>query len=454
MWKCPGKWRTASGSTSFRDCRPLLALSLATVLFACASHGPLYPPRVTLVNPASFQSVETSSAYKNAYKAYEKGDQRHSRMDFQKALKKHPSSYPSLLGIAYTYLAEGNMDFAERYVHKALEYQPDYAQAHYALAFILESKQDYEGALAELNRLNELRPDYPGLEQNRNILRLKSVELHLSEARSLAATDPEAALEHYNKAREMAPEVSQIPMEMAQVLISHNRCADAIPYLQEVLRTTPGDPEAQMKLADCLSEEGQYTDALGLYETLADANPTDEVRQKVEDTRKIIAFGKMPEEYQQIAHAEQINRAQLAALLVTELPFLQKYRMTSSEIMVDIINHWAKTYIQKVVDLGIMDVFPNRTFEPQQPITRLELAKAAYRLVQILETGEGKQFAPPPENLIIPDVFSTNVNYQLVSTAISAGVLSLDADGRFHPYRPVSGAEVLSMVNRLKTLSE
>lgn len=438
----------------FRNQRLLRICLIAVVIVSCAERSVLSPPKTDLVDPTKFLKTEPAPAYSDGYSAYRAGDQRQARIAFQKALKKNPRYYPAFLGIAYTYIAEGNADFAERYVRRALDAEPDYVQAHFALASILEGRQDYEGALAELGTVQGLRPDYPGAEQNRNILRLKSVETHLSEARKLASSDPEKALEHYAKAREMAPEVNQIPMEMAQLLAQQSRCAEAIPYLQDALKESPSDAEVQLQLADCLVDQQQYEEALPLYEAVAESKPGDEIRAKLESTRKIIAFHKMPDEYQQIPHAEQVNRAQLAALLVTELPFLQKYNVAGSEIMVDILNHWAKNYIQRVVDLSIMEVFPNRTFEPQQPITRLELAKAASRLVQILSTSEEKQIPVAAENMEIPDISSTNINYPLVSTALSAGVLSLDADGRFHPGRSVSGAEVQSMVNRLKTLSE
>jgi tetratricopeptide (TPR) repeat protein len=442
---------TAFGNMPFLKAGVLLAI---LALLSCAERVALAPPRMQLVNPASFQKLPNVSAYSEAYKNYEKGDQRRARSEYQKVLKKNPGHYPSLLGIGYTYLAEGNLDFAERYARKALAVQEEYAQGHYALAHILETRQDYEGALVELTRVRDLRPDYPGVEQNRNILRLKLVEEHLTQARSLAASDPDAALMHFAKAHDMAPEVPQILLEMAGIQLNRGRCEEAIQYLREVLQEIPDDPEAKMKLADCLAEKREYEEALGLYQDLAASNPGSALDEKIKDLQKTIAFLKMPVEYQEISRAEQVNRAQLAALLVTELPFLQKYQLMNSEIMVDILNHWARSYMQKVVDLGIMEVYPNRTFEPRQPISRLELANAANRVLQILSTSEGKQIPQVAENIQIPDLSLTSVNYPVVFATISAGVLSLDADGRFHPGRPVSGAEVMSMVNRLKNLSE
>lgn len=431
----------------------LCLLCLGFSLLSCAENKIITPPKLKLINPASFEHQEALEPYSKGLSKYEEGDQRQARSEFQRALKKNPRHYPSLLGIAYTYMAEGNLDFAERYAQRALDLQPDYAQAHQLLALIFESRQDYEGALAQLNQVRNLRSDYPGVEQNQNILRLKLVENHLTQARSLADSDPAKALEHFSQARELAPEIPQVLVEMAQLLLNHGNCDEAVPYLREALQQLPGDAEIQVKLADCLAGDEQYEEALQLYQAAMEASPSEELHDKIENVNKKMAFLKMPEEYQEISRSEQVNRGQLAALLVTELPFLQKYNVAGSEIMVDILNHWARSYIQKTVDLGILEAFPNRTFEPYQAISKLDLARAVSRLLQILSTEE-KQIPVSAENIDIPDVSSTNVNYPAVSAALSAGVLSLDADGRFHPNRPVSGAEVLSMVNRLKTLAE
>ena len=237
---------------------------VAILLSSCAEHRIITPPKLKLVNPASFEHLQPLESYAKGYSKYEEGDQRQARSEFQRTLKKDPHHYPSLLGIAYTYMAEGNLDYAERYAKRALDVQPDYAQAHQALALILESRQDYEGALAELSHLRELRPDYPGVEQNQNILRLKLVENHLTEARALTSSDPEKALEHFSRARELAPEIPQILVEIAQVVSNHGTCEEAVPYLREALQEVPADAEIQIKLADCLEDEEQYDEALQL----------------------------------------------------------------------------------------------------------------------------------------------------------------------------------------------
>ena len=72
-----------------------------------------------------------------------------------------------------------------------------------------------------------------------------------------------------------------------------------------------------------------------------------------------------------------------------------------------------------------------------------------------METNEGKKIQSiENEDMIIPDVPVGSIYYVMVMKTISAGVITLDADGRFHLNRPVSGAEAQSVINRLQVLSE
>src|SRR5262249_53205139 len=146
-------------------------------------------------------------------------------------IKNVPDFYPAYLAIGYTYLAEENADSAETWIKKSLEIAPNYAQAHYALYSVYEMRQQYDDALAELDQTAAFKPDYPGLAQTRNILRLKNTEMHLTEGRKLVAQNPEEALRHFKMVEKLAPEMEDVKVEIAQIYLQQNNCAEAIPYL-------------------------------------------------------------------------------------------------------------------------------------------------------------------------------------------------------------------------------
>jgi tetratricopeptide (TPR) repeat protein len=235
--------------------------------------------------------------------------------------------------------------------------------------------------------------------------------------------------------------------------LRENNCTEAVAYLKIAVERNPENSDAKEQLAQCLVELEEHQQALNLYEELLAAEPDNpRIKKQIETLKKTIYVRNLPSEYQAIPRTDQITRSQFASYLMLHLEFLQSYRTSESKIIVDSIHHWAQSYIQQTVNLGLIDLFPNRTFQPNLPITRLELAKAASRVLEILQSTGSKSI--PSGEVVVPDVSSGNVYYPIVAKSISAGVLSLDADGRFHGSRPVSGAEIISTVNRLKSLAE
>jgi tetratricopeptide (TPR) repeat protein len=424
-------------------------------LYGCAKPpSPRVAPTAGLPDPLRNTNLSPDPRYQQAYQEYLQGNQKKAREKLFEITENSPDYYPAYLVLTYSYLAEQNLEYAESYVRKSLEVNQDYAQAHFVLSNILESRQKYTEAMHELEEVMRIDPAYPSLAQAQNILKLKATEYYLNTGRELADKNPEEALKYLKAAHDMAPEVSEIPAEIAEIYLKQKNCQEAANYLRIAIEISPEDTTVRRQLADCLVELEDYQQARVLYEQLAAEMPGDpEIRKKLEDVKKRIFIGNLPADYQSIPYTSEITRAQLAAYLIVNLESLQKYRAENQQIVVDIIHHWAQSYIQKVVSLGIMDIYPNRTFQPNQPITKLELAKAVSRILEIIELSGHKKF-PENSQVVIPDIPVTHLYYRLVARPLSANVLSLDSDGRFHASRRVSGGEATSVVNRLKALME
>jgi tetratricopeptide (TPR) repeat protein len=458
MWKFRKNWPKESGNIPIlkpRIYRIFLSLLFfaALSITACVEKVALHPPTTPLESPLASVNAPAEKSFQKGYLEYQKGNQKKARLIFQKILKDWPDYYPAYLAIGYTYLADENLDQAEQLIRKSLELAPEYVQAHFALAHLLEMKQDYDGAVAELIEVAKLDPTYPNIQQTQNILKLKSTELHLNQAKALAESNPEEALRNLQSAQAIAPEIPEIALQIASILIRQGNCDDAVPFLEQALQSSPNNLDIQKKLAGCMESLENYERALTLYQSIfAEEPPGPEGRNKIETLQKLIAIQRLPEEFQSIPRADQITRGQLAALIIVNLEFLSRYKSLNSSIIVDTFDYWGKNFVQKTVDLGIMDIYPNRTFQPNLPISKLELAKAASRLLEILETNEGINV--PKTEIEIPDVSPKNVYYPMIDQALSAGLLSLDADSNFHPARHVSGAEAISMVNRLQLIEE
>jgi tetratricopeptide (TPR) repeat protein len=432
----------------------LFVLIVSLLFWSCAPTIILNPPKTPLRNPALDTSLPTNSDFNEGYAAYGKGDQEKARQEFKNVLRKNPEHYAAYLAIGYTYIAENDLEHAERYVRTALDKNPDYVQGHYTLAFLLEQKLQYEEAISHWEEIKRVKPDYPEIDQAEKILRLKATEQLMTQAKEVSSSNPDEAIHLYEKAQTIAPEVLQIPFEIAIIQFRKGFCNDALKNLEKSGETVPDDPEIQYAYGECLSESQEYEKALAAYRKAQQLKPDPNTEERIADTQKILSFNAMPEEYRNIGQTSEINRAQFAALIFTNLKFLGKYGTSNSVIIVDVFDHWAKTYIQKAVDTGMMEVFPNRTFQPSRWISKIELARAAARILEILETNEGKKIPVAQNDLSIEDVPDGNIYHAMVMKTLTAGVLSLDTDGRFHLNRAVSGAEAQSVVNRLKVLSE
>lgn len=438
------------------DIRSLWLLGLILLLLSgCAGqHEVAHPPANTMESPLSYLTARPNKDFQQAYSDYQRGEQAKARAGFQKILKKAPDYFPANLGIGYTYLAESNFDLAEKYIQKALDKAAGYPQAYFAMSQVYESRQDYDQALASLNQVMAIAADYPGLQQSRDIMKLKATEMHLSRGRALSDSDPEEAVRNFELARQLAPEIPEIPLEIGRVYIKENQCEQALPFLQEADTTMDSNVEVKSDLFNCYADLQKYDEAMQVYEALALIKPGDaDMQKRVQSIRRILALRKLPEEYQMIPTTDRVTRSQLAAYLVLNLEFLKKYNSgMPSSIIVDTLDNWAKSEIQKVVDLGIMDIFPNRTFQASAAITKLELAKAASRILEILEADH--RVNVEPSDTIIPDLARSNIYYPMVAHTLGAGVISLDNDGKFNVNRPVAGAELISMVNRFQALME
>ena len=453
MWKFRRNWLKNCVITRIPDV--FLILLTALVFYSCAARpSQRVPPRTDLGDPLRGTGLTATQDFQKAYTSYEQGDQERARGRYFNITKKAPDFYPAYLGIAYTYLAEDNVELAESYIGKALDVNPDYAQAHFVLANLLEVRHNYVAALERLNEVARIDPKFPDLAQAQNVLKLKVTEQYIERGRQLAETDPFEALNYLKAAHDMAPEVAQIPVEIADILIEQDNCQEAVGYLKIAREKNPDDPQVKLNLAECLFNLHEYEQAKNIYEELALEMPNHpSVQDSLEEIRKRLFIKNLPMEYQNIPRSSEITRAQLAAYLVINVESLQKYRTDNQQIVVDIIQHWAQSYIQKVVSLGIMDVFPNRTFQPNQAVTKLELAKAASRIIEIIEMSGGKKF-PADGELVIPDIPPGHMHFGIVAKPVASRIISLDADGRFHSNRRVAGAEAMSVVNQLKALTE
>ena len=111
------------------------------------------------------------------------------------------------------------------------------------------------------------------------------------------------------------------------------------------------------------------------------------------------------------------------------------------------IGAWAKDYVNKVVNAGLMVGDGLGNFNPQKFITRAEMASIVYRGFK-----NNSIFKSKPTNVATPfkDVSKTSWYYEAVEACRKAGVIHGDENGNFNPNGLILRQDAVLMIMRAK----
>jgi hypothetical protein len=100
-----------------------------------------------------------------------------------------------------------------------------------------------------------------------------------------------------------------------------------------------------------------------------------------------------------------------------------------------------------------MDPFANHTFQPRTRLLRVDLATAVSRLLPLVASGRPELQRWTKERPKIADVSPGHLSYPAVALAVASGTMPLVEGDRFVVARPVTGAEAIEVVDRLRALA-
>jgi hypothetical protein len=146
----------------------------------------------------------------------------------------------------------------------------------------------------------------------------------------------------------------------------------------------------------------------------------------------------LPDELTPLSEVKVLSRGGLAFLMMMELP-IDFFPLEPKEtIVVDISDHWARKEILSAVRLGLMSVFPNHRFDPDQSVTRGEAAQIFYAML----TRQGIAAAvPSPAGETPTDLPEGHLLLPAVRYVLALGIMRLDSSGRFSVSDPLTGPE-------------
>jgi len=429
---------------------PARALALALALFAAASCAPPAAPRRPAGEDYVFPSAEKgelkpaeAQQVERAWKQVLAGDPAGGRA-FQKLLDRQPGLVPAATGLAFARLRAGRAAEAGRGFETVLERRPQYLPALVGAGSAALRQGDAERALPYYRRAQAVAPSDPIVRRRLPELKLQVTEKRVAQARAaIEAGDTDRAAEEYRQALLAAPEVGGLRLELANLLVSKG---DA-PGASAVLEQDPvEDRQVLVRLGEILMGLQDYSRALEVYRRLLQRDPRDEeALRRSREAREAQDLMLRPEEYRQIAAAPRVSRADLAALVAVKVTALRRVGEREPKVAIDISGSWARDQITDTLALDILDVYPNHTFQPGAAVRRGDLARALARVLDLLRWPRAA--APSPS-----DMSPSNLYYERVQRVLGAGLMDLQPNGAFEPWRPVTGPEAVEAVEALVRL--
>lgn len=438
-------------------------LGMTVLSAACASvppapvvTAPRYPSLPTPTVPDSLgASSELRERQDVAWRRLQAGDLRGAIRDFNQLLERAPAFYPATTGRGFARLASGDFDEARDDFASAVRENDAYLPAWQGLAEAQIEVGDEVEAIDSLDRIVALDPSQAERLRSRiELLRFRQVQALIEAGRrARAANRLDEARTSFERALRLSPESSILHRELAGIERDRGQLDAAEAQARQAVELDAADADAHALLGSVLEAQGRLADASAAYAEAASIQPRDEWRERSVDLRNRARLAALPDELGSISTAPTVTRAHVAALIGVRLErLLAAAPRRAAGVATDVRGHWAAGWILPVTQAGIMEIFPNHTFQPGATVRRGDLARVVQELVTLAASGRPDEVtrwaAARPRFADLP---ASNLYYRPAALAVSAGAMRAP-DERFRPTEPVTGSELLAAVSRIEQL--
>jgi tetratricopeptide (TPR) repeat protein len=442
-----------------------LAVSLASVA-ACGPKKLEPPPTVAaakfpdFIFPAVPANVGTPAAQERHQAGWlwlQAGDFKSAERNFEAALKLSPNFYPAEAGLGYVGLAKKDQNEAATHFDRAIVGNPRYVPALVGRGEALLALGDRDMALKSFEAAVVADPNLNDLRSRIEVLRVRGVQDDVAAARKAAEGNHyDDARRAYDRAIAASPESPFLYRELADVMRREGNFDGALEKAEKAAELDPADARAQILIGEIHEARKDQRSALAAYEAALALDKNDTIARKVESLRDALAIAAMPSEFQEIESSANVSREQLAALVGVRLDNLFKRAQRQNAVVItDTRTSWAGPWIQTVTRAGVMEVYPNHTFQPSAVVRRGDLAETASRVLSLI-AAEKPALATTWRNAKrqFADVPAAHLGYPAAALTVEAGVMQPLPDGSFNLARPVTGAEAVAAVKRLEELAD
>ena len=442
-----------------------IAIAVAAIAAACAPKttppaAPTAPRFPDFMFPAVPAALATSTVANEQHEAgwrwLQAGDTRAAERQFGAVLKDNPAFYPSHAGLGYSAFARKDFKSAVGHFDRAVAADAKYAPALVGRGEALLALGEASAALTSFEAAVAADPNLTGLRSRIDVLRFRAVQDDVAAARKAAESGRLAeSRQLYERALTASPDSPFLHRELAIVLRREGNTAAALEHAHKAVQLDPNEPRAHILIAEIHESQSEHDKAIEAYSAAIAIEPSEALTTKIETLRERAALAAMPAEYRAIETGETVTRAQLAALLGVQLePLLKRVRSQASVVITDTRTNWAAPWIMAVTRAGIMEVYPNHSFQPNAIVRRGDLAMAASRVLAFIAAERPRLGASwRSGKRHFPDVPPTHLSYPAVAMTVEAGVMGPTEDGSFQLTTPATGAEAAAAVQKLRELA-
>lgn len=409
-------------------------------------------PRAALENPVVANPVpkKLQKDYDKLWQRFLTGREDDKVMkDTDKLLKKNSEAVPLLIIEAYLDLYAKRTQTAEAKFEQVLKSTPSSRIALSYLADFAFNRNDYGRAYelySLLLRADNSRADVEPKRQKALLLAIQELIVRASAAEQAGRFQEAESL--YLQALKLAPQEPSMHERLGELFAKQTKWEQSIGEYRKAEDLGGPSDDADQHIAEALVKLGRAEEARGILEKLKKSGALDaSLEAKVNELEDIGRWGSDLSVFRSIRDTAALTRAQFAVLLVRYFPQFEDVR-SASPIITDLRESASFSEIQAVVGNGLLDLRPNRTFQPAAMLTRGELASALARAIGRLNIAKSEAPAIP-----LTDVASTNARYREIQVAMSYGLMTLDDSGNFNVTGTTSGEEAVRAVSHILDLT-
>jgi tetratricopeptide (TPR) repeat protein len=442
-------------------------MAMLAAATACAPKAPdlpdpgaaaLYPDYIYPAVPGDLGTPAAVERHKAGWLWLQSGDLRAAERNFTSSLKLAPAFYPAEAGLGYVALARKSPEAALQHFDRAVVANPRYVPALVGRGEALLATGDRDMALKSFEAAVAADAQLAGLRSRIDVLRFRGMQDDVAAARKAAeAGQLVEARTAYQQAIAASPQSPFLYRELAIVERRAGELREALRLAERAVKLEQAEPRNLVLIAELHEALGDLARAIEAYEAALALEPDQTLVARIDRLREKLRLASMPPEFHAIESAPTISRAQLAALFGVRLDNLLKRapRQNAAVVITDTRGSWASPWILAVARAGVMEVYPNHTFQPNAIVRRGDLARAASQVLSLI-AAEKPGVAASWRNAQrrFPDLSPDHLSYPSASMTVEAGVMPPLEGGTFQLTRAVTGAEAVEAIKKLEELAE